>query len=168
MGLFPFFSLNSQLLARIYRPTVLWASNQEHVLIGQKAVLTLGGQPVTSALPDSNPEIINLVSLKDRFLGNTDLLDRVLQTFTETLDADLKVLEQAIRAANAETALFCAHRIKGMAASVEARNLWKSASITEDRAKNKCLDKLAGCLTQLYSDQKTLVEVLKLEGCNIS
>ena len=123
---------------------------------------------MNNALLESNPEIINLESLKDRFLGNTDLLDRVLQTFTETLDTDLKVLEQAIRTDNSESAVFCAHRIKGMAASMEARDLWKSASITEDCAKNKCLDKLSDCLSQLYSDQKTLAEVLRLEGCAAS
>ena len=117
---------------------------------------------------ESDPEIINLESLKARFLGNTDLLDRVLSTFAETLDADLKSLEQAIRGDDLEATAFLAHRIKGMAASVEARLLWKSASIAEECAKSKSLDKLSNSLAQLHSDRETLAEVLRLEGCAMS
>jgi HPt (histidine-containing phosphotransfer) domain-containing protein len=123
---------------------------------------------MNKALLETNSEIINLESLKARFLGNADLLDQVLRTFAETLDADLKLLEQAIRTDNSESAAFCAHRIKGMAASVEARELWKIASITENCAKNKSLDKLSGCLSQLHSQWEILVDVLRLEGCAVS
>ena len=120
------------------------------------------------ALLESDPEIINLVSLKARFLGNTELLERVLSTFAETLDADLRSLEQAIHADNSEDAAFVAHRIKGMAASIEARTLWKNASIAEECAKHKLMDKLSRSLTQLQSDRETLSEVLRLEGCAAS
>jgi len=120
------------------------------------------------ALMEMDPEIINLESLKARFLGNTDLLDRVLATFAETLDADLKSLEQAIHGNDSQAAAFLAHRIKGMAASVEARLLWKSASFAEECAKSKSLDKLASSLAQLHSDRETLAEVLRLEGCAVS
>ena len=117
---------------------------------------------------EMDPEIINLESLKARFLGNTDLLDRVLATFAETLDADLKSLQQAVRGDDSQAAAFLAHRIKGMAASVEARLLWKSALFAEECAKSKSLDKLASSLAQLHSDRETLAEVLRLEGCAVS
>ena len=117
------------------------------------------------ALLESEPEIIRLASLKARFLGNAELLDRVLSTFVETLDADLQSLEEAIRDDDSEAAAFLAHRIKGMAASVEARVLWKSASLAEESAKSKSLDKLSAALIQLRCDQETLAQVLRLEGC---
>lgn len=117
------------------------------------------------AIVDYDPEIINLKSLTARFLGNTDLLERVLSTFAETLDADLKSLEQTIAAHDADAAAFLAHRIKGMAASIDARALWKTASVAEDCAKRKSLDKLAVTLTQLHCDRGTLAEVLRWEDC---
>jgi HPt (histidine-containing phosphotransfer) domain-containing protein len=115
------------------------------------------------ALLDSDPEIINLKSLTARFLGNTDLLNRVLSTFAETLDADLKSMEQAVGTHDAESAAFLAHRIKGMAASIEARVLWKTASIAENCAKSKALDQLAVTLTQLHCDRESLADVLRWE-----
>jgi HPt (histidine-containing phosphotransfer) domain-containing protein len=120
------------------------------------------------ALLDSDPEIINLKSLTARFLGNTDLLERVLSTFAETLDADLKSLEQALGTHDADSAAFLAHRIKGMAASIDARALWKTASVAEDCAKSKSLDQLAVSLTQLHCDRDTLAEVLRWEACAAS
>ena len=117
------------------------------------------------ALLEPNSEIINLESLKARFLGNTDLLDRVLSTFAQTLDADLRALEQAVLARNAENAAFLAHRIKGMAASIEARVLWKDASLAEESAKANSHDKLSSSLSQLHADRADLAEVLRLENC---
>lgn len=120
------------------------------------------------ALLESDPDIINLVSLKARFLGNTELLERVLSTFVKTLDADLRSVEQAILADQLADAAFLAHRIKGMAASVEARTLWKNASSLEECVKHKRHDKLPAALAQLQADRETLSGVLRLEGCAAS
>lgn len=110
---------------------------------------------------ESEPEVINLESLKARFLGNINLLERILSTFTGQLDADLEELEQAILAGNSEAAAELSHRIKGMSASVEAKCLFKNASIAEQRARENCLAELPDSLNRMQTDRSRLSEVLR-------
>lgn len=121
------------------------------------------GQPVQEAWLDSEREIINLEALKTRFLGNIDLLERVLTTFSRQLDADLEEFERAIQAADVEAAAFASHRIKGMSANVEAKHLYRDAALAEQRAREDSIAELPDSLQRMRMDQSRLTEVLAMQ-----
>jgi HPt (histidine-containing phosphotransfer) domain-containing protein len=105
--------------------------------------------------------VIDLEALKARCLGNLDLVDRVLAKFTGQVDADLDELDRAIHDQNPAKAAQLAHRIKGIAGSVEARQLYADASRAEQRALANCLAELPGELERLRSDCSMLQATLE-------
>lgn len=116
---------------------------------------------------DVEPEVpvIDLEALKERCLGNLNLVERVLAKFTGQVDADLDELEQAITNQDATKAAQLAHRIKGIAGSVEARQLYEDATVAEQRALENRLSDLNSDLTRLRSDRTVLAESLKYRLC---
>jgi HPt (histidine-containing phosphotransfer) domain-containing protein len=110
---------------------------------------------------DNLASVIDLEVLKERCLGNLDLVDRVLAKFTGQVDADLDALDRAIHEQNPAKAAQLAHRIKGIAGSVEARQLYADASRTEQFALDNCVGELPGELVRLRNDQTTLLATLE-------
>jgi two-component system, sensor histidine kinase and response regulator len=104
---------------------------------------------------------IDLEALQARCLGNLDLVDRVLAKFTTQVDADLDDLERAIEAGNAEQAAHLAHRIKGIAGSVEARDLYADAALAEEVALEKRLADLPDFLTRMRGDRTEVTSCIK-------
>jgi HPt (histidine-containing phosphotransfer) domain-containing protein len=107
------------------------------------------------------PLPIDLEALQARCLGNLDLVDRVLAKFTTQVDADLDDLERAIEAGNAEQAAHLAHRIKGIAGSVEARDLYADAALAEEVALEKRLGDLADFLKRMRGDRSEVSSCIK-------
>jgi len=107
------------------------------------------------------PLPIDLEALQARCLGNLDLVDRVLAKFTTQVDADLDELEQAIGAGNAEQAAHLAHRIKGIAGSVEARDLYADAALAEEVALEKRLADLPDFLKRMRGDRTEVTSCIK-------
>ena len=107
------------------------------------------------------PLPIDLEALQARCLGNLDLVDRVLAKFTTQVDADLDDLERAIEAGNAEQAAHLAHRIKGIAGSVEARDLYADAALAEEVALEKRLGDLADFLRRMRGDRSEVSSCIK-------
>jgi len=107
------------------------------------------------------PLPIDLEALQARCLGNLDLVDRVLAKFTTQVDADLDDLERAIEAGNAEQAAHLAHRIKGIAGSVEARDLYADAALSEEVALEKRLGDLADFLKRMRGDRSEVSSCIK-------
>lgn len=121
----------------------------------------------TEASAGVDPALIDLERLRQRCLGNLDLLDRVLNTFTRQLDVDLAELEQALAAGDAELFAHVAHRVKGMSANVEARDLSDDARLAEQRALESGLAELPECLAMIRRDRDRLADsfgALKLAG----
>jgi len=104
---------------------------------------------------------IDLEALQARCLGNLDLVDRVLAKFTTQVDADLDDLERAIKAGNAEQAAHLAHRIKGIAGSVEARDLYADAALAEEVALEKRLADLPDFLKRMRGDRTEVTSCIK-------
>lgn len=109
----------------------------------------------------AKPLPIDLEALQARCLGNLDLVDRVLAKFTTQVDADLDELEQAIGAGNADQAANLAHRIKGIAGSVEARDLYADAALAEEIALEKRLGDLPDFLRRMRGDRTEVTLCLK-------
>jgi HPt (histidine-containing phosphotransfer) domain-containing protein len=103
---------------------------------------------------------IDLEALQARCLGNLDLVDRVLAKFTTQVDADLDDLERAIETGNAEQAAHLAHRIKGIAGSVEARDLYADAALAEEIALEKRLADLPNFLTRMRGDRSEVTSCI--------
>jgi HPt (histidine-containing phosphotransfer) domain-containing protein len=70
-----------------------------------------------------------------RCLGKWELAQRVLTRFRNQLLNDLTVLQQAVTAGDAVVIAKVAHRIKGAAANVSARDLRQRAAELEDVAR---------------------------------
>jgi HPt (histidine-containing phosphotransfer) domain-containing protein len=107
-----------------------------------------------------DPIVLDLEALKVRCLGNLSLVERVLAKFAGQLDADLVELERAIQSHDATQAAQVAHRIKGSAGSIAARNLYENASRTEMRALDMQLAELPRELKRMQSDRGVLLETI--------
>lgn len=102
-------------------------------------------------------DVIDWHALRARCLGNVDLVDRVVAKFLERLDADLTSLERAIEASDATGVAQLAHRLKGMAANVEARQLKDHASAVEEQARDRRLAALPNRVASMRRLQRRLV-----------
>ena len=82
---------------------------------------------------------INTQELVERCMGNIDLAERVLAKLQSRFDEDLAGLEQALSAKDGRRIASIAHRLKGAAANVAARDLQKYAAEIEDLANKNML-----------------------------
>jgi HPt (histidine-containing phosphotransfer) domain-containing protein len=96
---------------------------------------------------------LDLAALQARCLGKLDLVERVLQTFNEQLDADLEKLEQALAAEDVAMFAQVAHRIKGMSANTEAHQIAREAAIAEQKAREKVIGDLPQHVQRLKADR---------------
>lgn len=105
-------------------------------------------------------DVIDLEALKSRCLGNVDLVQRVLKKFSAQLNCDLAELERAARMGDVESFALVAHRVKGMSANVEARQLNRRAAAAEQCALARVISELPECLEQLRQEHTRVMEAL--------
>src|SRR5687768_5511437 len=105
-------------------------------------------------------EVIDVEALKGRCLGNLDLVQRVLKKFSAQLNCDLAELERAARLGDAESFALVAHRVKGMSANVEARQLNRQAAAAEQCALARVVSELPQCLERLQQEHARVMEAL--------
>jgi HPt (histidine-containing phosphotransfer) domain-containing protein len=77
-------------------------------------------------------EVLDLEGLRNRCMGNLDLVQRVLEKFQERLPADLAELERLLALHDVEQVASVAHRIKGTSATISADGLRQAAAEIED------------------------------------
>ncbi len=119
---------------------------------------------MTDLVSSPDDRLVDIEALKSRCLGNAALLDRVLQTFTMQLDADLRQLQQAFSQGDANACARLSHRIKGMAANVEAKSLSRHAAVAEQYAREHCLHRLSEQLACMQQDRRRLLTSLSAYG----
>jgi HPt (histidine-containing phosphotransfer) domain-containing protein len=105
-------------------------------------------------------DVIDVEALKQRCLGNLDLVRRVLKKFTSQLTCDLAELERAARTGDAESFALVAHRIKGMSANVEAHELNRHAAAGEQCALARVVSELPQCLERIRQEHDRIAESL--------
>jgi HPt (histidine-containing phosphotransfer) domain-containing protein len=103
---------------------------------------------------------LDFEALKERCLGNVDLVERVLKTFATQLDVDLAQLEQALAAGDSAGFALVAHRVKGMAANMAATGLSATAASAERSARDGLQGELPEHLARLRADRQGLVDAL--------
>lgn len=104
---------------------------------------------------------VDLEALKLRCLGNLDLVSRVLKKFSVQLDADLAELNRALLCSDAPAFAMVAHRIKGMSANVEARELCRHAAAAEQFALQDEMNELPTCLERMQLERTRIAESLQ-------
>ncbi len=86
------------------------------------------GQP--AKLPPC--EALNLDELRNRCMGNLNLVHRVLNKFQKRLPEELAEMKKALECGDMERIAHVAHRVKGTSASVSAKGLARAAAEIED------------------------------------
>lgn len=109
-------------------------------------------------MPESS--VVDLEALKLRCLGNLNLMERVLNKFARQLDCDLAEMERALEQSDTESFAMLAHRVKGMSANVEARELYNNATAAEQNALEQRLDELTIHLQRMRGDRTRIAESL--------
>ena len=104
--------------------------------------------------------VLDLEALKSRCLGNLDLVGRVLKKFTAQLDNDLAELVRALLDSDAQAFALVAHRIKGMSANVEARELSQYAAAAEQYALRQAVEEFPSCLAQMQQERARIAQSL--------
>ena len=84
------------------------------------------------AAGSSCSDVLDLERLRNRCMGNIDLLQRVLDQFHKRLPEELAELERALELRDSEQVARVAHRIKGTSANVSAEGLKRTAAEIED------------------------------------
>jgi len=124
---------------------------------------------MTDPLVGSDEGLVDMDTLRSRCLGNAALLERVLQAFTVQLEADMKQLQQAFSTGDTDTCARLSHRIKGMAANVEARSLSRHAATAEQCARDNSLSEFSKQLSRMQQDRHRLISSLvACSGANAS
>jgi HPt (histidine-containing phosphotransfer) domain-containing protein len=90
--------------------------------------------------------------LLTRCLGREELLERVLKTFGLNFTHDLALLEDHLRATNADAVANVAHRMKGSAANVAAPLLSSILSEIEELARLRKLHELPSRLREVCEE----------------
>lgn len=112
------------------------------------------------ALVAEEPCAIDLTALRSRCLGNLDLVNRVLGKFAVQLNCDLHELEQVLSNNDVDAFALLAHRIKGMAANVEAKGLYAQATAAEQSALAHTTHELPGYILLMREEAKRITESL--------
>ena len=99
---------------------------------------------------------VDIDDLLGRCLGRIDLAERILQTFQTALEGDLKKLEAAVSAFDANEIAHVAHRIKGASLAVSAHRLTECARSIELSANARRLDEIPEHLARLKSESSRL------------
>jgi signal transduction histidine kinase/CheY-like chemotaxis protein/HPt (histidine-containing phosphotransfer) domain-containing protein len=89
---------------------------------------------VDTALAGNKQPPLDIKTLRDRCLGNGDMMQRVLRLFTQRVSADLLRIHDAIWSNDAPTARKLAHALKGAVANVSATAAAQHAAALETLA----------------------------------
>jgi HPt (histidine-containing phosphotransfer) domain-containing protein len=100
----------------------------------------------------SGAQVVDLMALLGRCLGNFKMVERVLSTFRVTGKSDLEQLERAIESADLRAAAEISHRFHGAAGNVSAIGLRALLHNAERLAREERRDELLMLLGQLHSE----------------
>jgi HPt (histidine-containing phosphotransfer) domain-containing protein len=77
-------------------------------------------------------EVLDLDGLRNRCMGNLELVQRVLEKFQQRLPDDLSEMERLLALRDVEQVARIAHRIKGTSATISAQGVHRAAAEIED------------------------------------
>lgn len=104
---------------------------------------------------------INTEELLARCLGRAELMEKLLANFDEVLGPQINQLELAVQICDAPQIKTIAHRIKGAALTVSARDLSKCAEKLEISAANPHSEDSANCLEDVLRECERLSAAIR-------
>jgi len=81
---------------------------------------------------DTAADVLDLEALRNRCMGNVELVQRVLDKFQQRIPEELAELENLLTAGNFEQVARVAHRLKGTSANAGAPGLREAAAEIEN------------------------------------
>lgn len=102
--------------------------------------------------------VLDLEGLRNRCMGNIDLVQRVLHKFEQLLPEALAELEAGLDLEDAEQIARIAHRIKGNSANVSAKGLQQVAAEIEDLSHTGRLTDIPLSLERLRGEWERYLE----------
>lgn len=96
-------------------------------------------------------------ALLARCVGRVDLVQRVLASYLEQMEADVTELTKAAESSDGESARKLAHRIKGASANVQADEIRTTAQGIESFASQDQLDEAAAEIVKLKNQWQNYV-----------
>jgi two-component system sensor histidine kinase/response regulator len=94
----------------------------------------------------------NRDAVAERFMGDWDFVQVLLEKFERQADIDVQQLEQRVAAHDAEQTAQLAHRLKGAAASLSAEPLAAAAARLEALGRKQALDEIEDCFAELRDE----------------
>jgi HPt (histidine-containing phosphotransfer) domain-containing protein len=116
-----------------------------------------------SSVPIETPQatpVLDLQQLRDRCLGNEELVERILDKLEHTLADEMRELHGSLLRADYVALATIAHRLKGTAANVGAELLREVAQQLETFARREQGAETQVCFELLQVEQQRLCEAM--------
>ena len=90
--------------------------------------------------------------LRNRCMGNIDLVQRILKTFQERIPEEMKTMEKALELQDTEQIARVAHRVKGTSASISADGIMRAAMAIEDVSREGRVADIPASIERLHDE----------------
>ena len=120
-----------------------------------------GAGEAPGALPGEETEIFNREEARRQCLGNEALVERLVQSFLESLPRTREVLQMAVAQGDMSALAKGAHALKGAAGSIEARRCQNAALVVERAGKDGDGSRSKEALERLWIELDALEAVLR-------
>lgn len=104
--------------------------------------------------------VIDSQALLARCLNNLDFVERILTLFEDRGTVELKKLDEALEAGDAETVGRIAHRLAGACANAAAFDLQISAANVRKAVNKNSLQEAAECVEELHEQWRRFNQVM--------
>jgi signal transduction histidine kinase/DNA-binding response OmpR family regulator len=122
--------------------------------------LAPGRKPIARLAVMEMPSV-DLPSLLNRCMGRKDLVNRLLQKFSDQAQADMTELSEALARNDLDQLRLVSHRIKGAAANISAEALRDCASRLERLSRQKTLEPAAETLSELQGRFEAVLQFVR-------
>jgi HPt (histidine-containing phosphotransfer) domain-containing protein len=102
--------------------------------------------------------VLDLEGLRNRCMGNIDLVQRVLKTFQQRIPEEIEAMAKALECKDAEQIARVAHRVKGSSASVSAGGLFRAATELEAVSRKGCVTDIPAGIEHLRDEWETYLD----------
>jgi HPt (histidine-containing phosphotransfer) domain-containing protein len=107
------------------------------------------GQQGATLLPS---DVLDLEGLRNRCMGNLDLVQRVLKMFCQRIPEEMGTMEKALELKDTEQIARVAHRVKGSSASVSADGVARAAAEIEEVSRAGRMTDISASIGRLHDE----------------
>jgi HPt (histidine-containing phosphotransfer) domain-containing protein len=119
------------------------------------ACCNLASHETAKSLPSA---VLDMESLRNRCMGNLDLVQRLLKTFHERMPLEMDAMEEALKQSDAEAVARLAHRVRGSSASMSADGLTRAATEIEIISRSGSVEDIPASIEHLRDEWEKYLE----------